>query len=80
MLRSEFFCHIQSVIDLLSDAWQVVVKMLKRRDVLRLACYTELVRLSECGVSVLDLGLAVSLLDKDLSQADSAVSKAQQRR
>ena len=58
----------------------VVVKMLKRRDVLRLACYTEMVKLYDCASSVIDLGLAISLLDKDLSQANAAISKAQQRR
>lgn len=59
---------------------QVVVKMLKRRDVVRLACYTELVSLTECLGQVTDLDLAVSLLDKDLAQADAAISKAQLRR
>ena len=54
--------------------------MLKRRDVVRLACYTELVSLTECLGQVTDLDLAVSLLDKDLAQADAAISKAQLRR
>ena len=59
---------------------QVVVKMLKRRDVVRLACYTELVSLTACLGQVTDLDLAVTLLDKDLAQADAAISKAQLRR
>ena len=59
---------------------QVVVKMLKRRDVVRLASYTELVSLTACLGQVTDLDLAVTLLDKDLAQADAAISKAQLRR
>ena len=59
---------------------QVVVKMLKRRDVIRLACYTELANLTDCLAQVTDLGLAVRLLDKDLAQADAAISRAQLRR
>jgi len=59
---------------------QVVVRMLKRRDVVRLACYTELVSLTECLGQVTDLDLAATLLDKDLAQADAAISKAQLRR
>ena len=59
---------------------QVVVKMLKRRDVVRLACYTELASLTECLGQVTDLDLAAALLDKDLAQADAAISKAQLRR
>ena len=59
---------------------QVVVKMLKRRDVVRLACYTELVNLTGCLGQITDLDLAATLLDKDLAQADAAISKAQLRR
>ena len=54
--------------------------MLKRRDVVRLACYTELASLTDCLAQVTDLGMAVRLLDKDLAQADAAISRAQLRR
>jgi len=59
---------------------QVVVKVLKRRDIVRMNCYTELANLTEFLEQVTDLGLAIQLLDKDFSHADAAISKAQLRR
>ena len=59
---------------------QVVVRMLKRRDVVRLASYTELASLTECLAQLTDLGLAVRILAQDQDQAEAGITRAQLRR
>ena len=59
---------------------QLLVRMLKRRDVRLRSLGGLLARLTECLSSLTDLGLAVSLLTKDLSQTDSGLYRTQLRR
>ena len=59
---------------------QLLVRMLKRRDGRLRSLGGLLARLTECLSSLSDLGLAVSLLTKDLSQTDSGLYRTQLRR
>jgi len=57
-----------------------VVRMLKRRDVVRCGVYTQLVTTTQCLQQVTDLALATRILDKDITQADTGITRAQLRR
>ena len=59
---------------------QLVVRMLRRREVVRSGVYTHLVTLTQCLQIITDLAMAVRILDKDITQADTGITRAQTRR
>ena len=59
---------------------QLLVRMLKRRDGRLRTLGGLLARLTDCLSSLTDLGLAVSLLAKDISQTDTGLVRTQLRR
>ena len=59
---------------------QLVVRMLRRREVVRSGVYTHLVTLIQCLQIITDLAMAVRILDKDITQADTGITRAQTRR
>ena len=54
--------------------------MLRRREVVRSGVYTHLVTLTQCLQIITDLAMAVRILDKDITQADTGITRAQTRR